>query len=147
MALPGSGTISLSAVNVELGRSSTAAINMNETTVRQLAGVGSGGYGMNAFYGKSNNPTFNYAPGTYDLGDTSIVLTASFAVTWTWTKTGHASSVGSPASGSTSTNLSLQAPTPAATSQVRQSTFNVSAAGKSWVFRFVVQGNNGGGLN
>lgn len=37
------GTISLSDVNVELGRSSTANISMNEAAVRTLAGVGGSG--------------------------------------------------------------------------------------------------------
>jgi hypothetical protein len=41
-------------VNVELGRSGTATINMNETAVRTLAGVASGAISMNNFYGKSN---------------------------------------------------------------------------------------------
>ena len=46
-------------VNVELGRSGTATINMNETAVRTLAGVASGAISMNNFYGKSNAFTFN----------------------------------------------------------------------------------------
>jgi len=41
-------------VNVELGRSGTATINMNESGVRSLAGVPSGQISMNNFYGKSN---------------------------------------------------------------------------------------------
>ena len=41
MTLP-TGTISMANVNVELGRSSTASINLNETDVRTLAGVASG---------------------------------------------------------------------------------------------------------
>lgn len=53
MTLQSSGAISLNNVNVELGRSGTASINMNETAVRTLAGVASGSYGMNSFYGKS----------------------------------------------------------------------------------------------
>ena len=39
MPLPSSGAISLSQVNVELGRTSTATISMNETAVRNLFGV------------------------------------------------------------------------------------------------------------
>lgn len=41
MALPTS-TISMSQVNTELGRSSTATISLGETAVRSLAGVASG---------------------------------------------------------------------------------------------------------
>ena len=51
-----SGTISLSNVNTELGRSSTANISMNEAAVRTLAGVGGSGsiITMDNLRGKSN---------------------------------------------------------------------------------------------
>ena len=52
MVLP-SGTISMSQVNTELGRSSTASINLNESAVRTLAGVASGTISMNDLRGKS----------------------------------------------------------------------------------------------
>jgi hypothetical protein len=39
MALPASGPISMSQVNTEIGRASTATTNLNETRVRLLAGV------------------------------------------------------------------------------------------------------------
>ena len=50
------GTISLSDVNVELGRSSTANISMNEAAVRTLAGVGGSGtvISMDNLRGKSS---------------------------------------------------------------------------------------------
>jgi hypothetical protein len=53
-------------VNVELGRSGTATINMNESAVRTLAGVPSGAISMNNFYGKSNRValSFTYASNT-----------------------------------------------------------------------------------
>ena len=64
MTMVSSGPISLGgtatsgglnqSVNVELGRSGTASINMNEAAVRTLAGVPSGAITMNNFYGKSN---------------------------------------------------------------------------------------------
>jgi hypothetical protein len=41
-------------VNVELGRSGTATINMNESAVRGLAGVASGAISISNFYGKSS---------------------------------------------------------------------------------------------
>jgi hypothetical protein len=52
VALP-TGTISMSQVNTELGRSSTATISLNESAVRTLAGVASGAISMNNLRGKS----------------------------------------------------------------------------------------------
>jgi len=56
MALP-TGTISMSQVNTELGRSSTATISLGETAVRSLAGVASGAISMNNLRGKSAAPS------------------------------------------------------------------------------------------
>jgi len=53
MSLPASGTITLGQVNVELGRASTAAINMNEAVVRFTFNVPSGAISMSNGYGKS----------------------------------------------------------------------------------------------
>ena len=68
MTLQSSGAISLSDVNVELGRSSTATICMNCSAVRTLFGVSSGSISMSSGYGKSNIPVGSStytAPGTY----------------------------------------------------------------------------------
>ena len=54
MTLPASGSISLSQVNTELGRSSTAALSMNDSGLRTLFGVGSGQISMSSGYGKSS---------------------------------------------------------------------------------------------
>lgn len=65
------GTIALSDVNVELGRSSTANISMNESAVRSLAGVGGSGtvISMNDLRGKSNlGATLNnYEAGAFNI--------------------------------------------------------------------------------
>lgn len=58
MALPSSGSISLNQVNIELSRSGTAQISMNDSIVRTLFGVASGQISMSNGYGKSNA----YAP-------------------------------------------------------------------------------------
>jgi hypothetical protein len=65
MALPSSGQISLSQVNVELSKSATAQIGMNDTNARTLAGKASGQISMSDFWGKSSfvTPT---TFGTYD---------------------------------------------------------------------------------
>lgn len=52
MTLP-TGTISMSQVSVELGRNSTAAINLNDADVRVLAGKPSGAISMNDLRGKT----------------------------------------------------------------------------------------------
>ena len=54
MALPSSGQITLNQVNVELGNSGTAQIDMNSAAVRGLFGVASGQISMSDGYGKSS---------------------------------------------------------------------------------------------
>lgn len=56
MALPLSGPISLNDVNVELGFSGTASINMGSADVRGLFGVASGAISMSDGYGKASGP-------------------------------------------------------------------------------------------
>ena len=58
MALPSSGPISLSDVNVELGLSATAQISLNDSVVRTLFGIGSGQIGMSNGFGKANQFAF-----------------------------------------------------------------------------------------
>lgn len=47
-------------VNIELGRSATATINLNEAAVRTLAGVPSGAISLSNFYGKSNRVAISF---------------------------------------------------------------------------------------
>lgn len=112
MTMVSSGPISLGgtatsgglnqSVNVELGRSGTALINMNESAVRTLAGVASGAISMSNFYGKSNrvsrsvtisantsNYTLNTAKVTgYVAGSTDVTLTINSGVIVSSSSTG-----------------------------------------------------------
>lgn len=53
MTLPATGPISLSDVNVELGKAANAAITLNDTDVRTLAGKASGAISLSDLRGKS----------------------------------------------------------------------------------------------
>lgn len=99
-----SGQIGLSDVNVELGFPSTTSINMNQSDVRTLAGVGGSGtvISMNNLRGKSNrvavgitlssNTTnyniYNNRGGTYSAGKTDVTVTINSGVVVYSTSTG-----------------------------------------------------------
>ena len=68
MTLPVSGAISLNNVNVELGLSGTASINMGSAAVRGLFGVASGAITMANGYGKSSGPNFQAIPAPANAG-------------------------------------------------------------------------------
>lgn len=73
MALPGSGAISLSQVNTELGLAATTAISLNQTNVRNLAGVASGQISMSNLHGKSSLWTLDFGTNNYtDLNLRSV---------------------------------------------------------------------------
>ena len=64
MTLPVSGPISLEDVNVELGLSATAQINMGSSAVRTLFEVASGAISMSDGYGKSDTQYYAATGGT-----------------------------------------------------------------------------------
>lgn len=65
MTLPGSN-LSLNQVNTELGRSATATIELNDSAVRSLAGVGGSGttFGMDSLLNKTYTFTTSFSGGT-----------------------------------------------------------------------------------
>lgn len=80
MTLPASGTITMSQIDVELGKASTANITLNDSNARSLAGVTTAGstISMSNFYGKSAYTTMT-GTGTNDTGtinDSSVNGTA-----------------------------------------------------------------------
>lgn len=68
MTLPSSGLITFNQINVELGRSPTAYISLNDPEVRALAGKPSGLISLSDLHGKSaiSPPTIAYASTTGD---------------------------------------------------------------------------------
>ena len=78
MTLPGSN-LSLNQVNTELGRTATASINLNDSAVRTLAGVGGSGttFGMDSLLNKTYSFSFSFSGGT-DLNLRSLAVTAGW---------------------------------------------------------------------
>lgn len=77
MTLP-TGTISLSQVNTELGKSSTATISLNDSAVRSLAGKTSGTISMNDLRGKSASVTASMVVGQASAFYKSCALQAEY---------------------------------------------------------------------
>lgn len=121
MTLQSSGAISLANVNVELGRSSTTTITMNETVVRNLAGIASGAISMSDFYGKSA-VSFDPAGTTSAPGeaisdmfggggtDAVVTITCNQSATWTYFESGSSEGYADIASGSSATSITFTLP-------------------------------------
>jgi len=65
-------------VNIELGRSATASINMNESAVRTLFGVSSGAISMSNGYGKANEFAFNISSNQVNANLRSLAINAGW---------------------------------------------------------------------
>ena len=65
--LPTSGQISLSDVNVELGKSASSQITMNDTGVRKIMArnTNASEIGMNAAYGRTGGSLFTHESSRY----------------------------------------------------------------------------------
>ncbi|MBA8881751.1 hypothetical protein [Phyllobacterium myrsinacearum] len=68
MTLPSSGAMHAWIINGELGRAGNAYFHMGDGATRALAGVPSGGYGMNSFFGKSVYRVATITCGTDTVG-------------------------------------------------------------------------------
>jgi hypothetical protein len=98
------GTIKASDINIELGRSASAQLSLNDSGVRGLAGVPSGQISYNNLRGKSNL-AFSVPPGFYDStsqDEASYTLAATQVVVWTWTRDKNTNTLGTPSSGGSS---------------------------------------------
>lgn len=103
MTLPASGAISLSQVDVELGRASNAGVSLGETAVRNMSGIASGACSMSNLYGRagfsavgnnSSNTYYSASVGGTAYAYPSVTVTGGTApFTYSWAIT---SSSGSP---------------------------------------------------
>lgn len=140
MTLPSTGSLSISQVNTELGRSSGATTSLGETTVRSLAAVASGAIGMSNLQGKSAGAaptTYSPVAGTYSvdgMGSASFSITASAATTWTYTKTGAGATSVTVASGSSSTSISFSLTNSSASDKIVTFTITATSGGVSQTF-------------
>ena len=78
MALPSSGAISLSDVNVELGLSSTAQISLDDSAVRTLFQISSGAIDMDSGHGKSNQFSFTISSNTTNANLATLATAAGW---------------------------------------------------------------------
>jgi hypothetical protein len=80
MTLPASGSLSLSQVNTELGRNASASINLNDSQVRSLAGVGGSGtqISMSSLIGKSSEFIVNMYGGGGNSNLRNIAINAGW---------------------------------------------------------------------
>lgn len=137
MTLQSSGAISLANVNTELGRSSTATISLGETAVRNLAGVSTGAIALSNLYGKSALTAATYTPNGGTSGSPAEVygdggpnanasISASRAVTWTYTRTSGSFGAANVTSGSSASSITFSI-NGNNTFEVRTSVWSVSA--------------------
>lgn len=78
MALQTSGQISLNDVNVELGNSGTAQIDMNSAAVRGLFGIASGQIAMSDGYGKANTFSLVISSSTQEANLNTLATAAGW---------------------------------------------------------------------
>jgi hypothetical protein len=136
----------MSQVNIELGRSSTTVISLNEGVVRTLAGVASGTISMNNLRGKSNvsfSPDGGASAGTAVLlsdssGDvftpSSVTITCSQSAVWNWTRSGSTAATASVVNGGSATSITLSLSNPTSTPRLSAFTLNSVSGGvtKYW---------------
>ena len=161
MTLPSSGALSASQIDTEIGRASNAAISLDESVVRGLAGVASGAISFSNFYGKTYvTATYTPAAGSYSATDNGTynglsgafyAVSASASVPWTWTVSGNtaaltvvnqSNTVIASGASATTVKFSLKA---AATSTTRTSTITLQSGGKTWTLTLTAHGDGGGG--
>jgi len=79
MTLPASGAISFSNINVELCRSSTAQLSLNDSCLRTLFGQASGAVCMNTGHGKTNTSVPGIPTGVSASATSSSAISVSFS--------------------------------------------------------------------